>query len=86
MKSITVTVDDAVYQAAETEATRRHATVSEVAQEALKAMVSGTAQLPNGEAAEREQRIRLVDLLEQCQIDLTERPNREATYAGRRFH
>jgi hypothetical protein len=27
-----------------------------------------------------------VDLLEQCQIDLTERPTREATYAHRRFH
>jgi hypothetical protein len=38
------------------------------------------------ETAERKQRLRLVDLLEQCQLDLTERPTREATYAHRRFH
>ena len=86
MKTVTLTIEDEIYQAAEAEAARRQTTVGEVVQEALQALAKGKAPSEGAEQTEREQRLRLVDLLEQCGIDLTERPTREATYAQRRFH
>ena len=86
MKTVTLTIEDEIYQAAEAEAARRQTTVGQVVQEALRSMARGEAPGEAAEQTEREQRLRLVDLLEQCGIDLTERPTREATYAHRRFH
>lgn len=86
MKTVTVSIEDEIYQAAEAEAARRQTTVGEVVQEALRTMAAGKAPDEVAEQTEREQRLRLVDMLEQCRIDLTERPTREATYAHRRFH
>ena len=86
MKTVTLSIDDEIFQAAEAEAARRQSTVGEVVQQALRTMVGGKTPDPAAEQTEREHRLRLVDMLEQCQIDLTERPTREATYAHRRFH
>ncbi len=86
MKNITVSVDDDVYHAARVAAARRRTSVSAFVREGLRQLARGRNPGGLAEKAERQQRLRLVDLLEQCQIDLTERPTREATYAHRRLH
>ena len=86
MKNITVSVDDEVYHAARVAAARQKTSVSAYVREALAEFAGKRQARPAAEAAERKQRLRLVRLLEQCKLDLTERPTREATYAHRRFH
>jgi hypothetical protein len=86
MKTLTFAIEDELYRKAESEAARRQTTVDVLAREALQALTEGRPLSRAEEEAEQQQRLRLVDLLEQCQIDLTERPTREATYAHRRFH
>jgi len=86
MKIVTVAVEDKLYEKAESAASRRHMTMGDLVREALRAAADGRAPSAAQEQAEQQQRMRLVDLLEQCQIDLTERPTREATYASLRFH
>jgi predicted HicB family RNase H-like nuclease len=76
-------VDDKVYQAVCLEAARRNISVSGLAQQALLSMVAVKTTTLGVKKSEKEQRLRLVDLLEQCQIDLTEQPKRKATYARR---
>lgn len=83
---MTVSVDDEVYHAARVAAARRKISVSALVREALTALAGKRKPKPLAEEAEREQRLRLVELLEQCQLGLTERPTREATYAHRHFH
>jgi hypothetical protein len=60
--------------------------VSAFVREALLGLAGKRRREPVAEKAEKAQRLRLVELLEQCQLDLTERPTREATYAHRRYH
>ena len=60
--------------------------MSAFVREALLGRAGKRARQPLDERAEKQQRLRLVELLERCQLDLTERPTREATYAHRRFH
>jgi Arc/MetJ-type ribon-helix-helix transcriptional regulator len=86
VKNITVSVDDEVYHAARVAAARQRTSVSAYVREALVELAGQRRTRPAAEAVEREQRLRLVELLEQCKLDLTERPTREATYAHRRFH
>lgn len=86
MKTLTLAIEDDFYQKAEAEAARRNTTLDVLAREALLALTEGRPLSQAEEKSEQAQRLRLVDLLEQCQIDLTERPTREATYAHRRFH
>jgi plasmid stability protein len=86
VKNITVSVDDQVYHDARVAAAQKGTSVSAVVREALVRYTKGHAPAPLAAAAEHKQRLRLVKLLEQCQIDLTERPTREATYAHRRVH
>ncbi len=86
MKTVTLAIEDELYRKAESEAARRQTTVDGLAREALQALTEGRRLSGAEEEAEREQRLRLVDLREKCRIDLTERPTREATYAHRRFH
>jgi hypothetical protein len=86
MKTLTLALEDELYSKAESEAARRRTTVDVMAREALQALTEGRPLSRAEEEAELQQRLRLADLLEQCQIDLTERPTREATYAHRRFH
>lgn len=84
MKNITVSVDDKVYYAARVAAAQQKTSVSAFVRKALVGLNQKSKTLVAD--AEPEQRLRLVDLLEKCQLDLTERPTREATYAHRRFH
>jgi hypothetical protein len=86
VKNITVSVDDEVYYAARVAAARQRTSVSAFVREALLGLAGKRARQSLAEQAEKEQRLRLVELLERCQLDLTERPTREATYAHRRFH
>jgi hypothetical protein len=86
VKNITVSVDDEVYHAARVAAARQKTSVSAYVREALIEFAGKRRARPAAEAVERKQRLRLVQLLEQCKLDLTERPTREATYAHRRFH
>jgi plasmid stability protein len=86
VKNITVSVDDEVYHAARVAAAQHKTSVSAFVRQALIGLSQQRGAKPMAQAAERKQRLRLVDLLEQCQLDLTERPTREATYAHRRFH
>lgn len=86
MKNITVSVDDEVYHAARVAAAQQKTSVSAFVREALIGLARKHGAKPMAPEAEREQRLRLVDLLEKCQLDLTEPPTREATYAHRRFH
>jgi hypothetical protein len=85
VKNITVSVDDEVYHQARVEAARRRTSVSAVVRRVLVELATGR-DVAGNEGKEFEQRQRLVDLLEECNLGLTERPTREATYAGRRFH
>ena len=86
MKTISLTVDEKTWRSARKLAAARDTSVDALVREALAGMVGNQPVLATAGAAEKEQRLRLVNLLEQCQIDLTERPTREATYARRRFH
>ena len=86
VKNITVSVDDEVYHAARVAAARRKTSVSAFVREALQGLAGKRQRQPLAEQVEQKQRLRLVELLEQCHLDLTERPTREATYAHRRFH
>lgn len=86
MKEITLSVEDAVYETAQAEAARRSSSVSALLQKYLAALAQGRVPAPETQAAEQTSRKRLVELLKECKIDLTERPTREATYAHRRFH
>jgi len=79
-------VDDGLYHAARVAAARRKSSVTAFVREALQGLAGKGRREPGAEQVEQEQRLRLVELLEQCQLDLTERPTREATYAHRRFH
>ena len=84
VKNITVSVDDKVYYAARVAAAQQKTSVSAFVRKALVGLNQKSKTLATD--AEPEQRLRLVDLLEKCQLDLTERHTREATYAHRRFH
>jgi predicted metalloprotease with PDZ domain len=81
-----VSVEDEIYHAARVAAARQRTSVSAFVREALSGLAGKPGRQPLAEQAEKEQRLRLVELLEQCHLDLTERPTREATYAHRRFH
>jgi plasmid stability protein len=82
MRTVNLTLDDSLWKEARVEAARRDMSVSALMREALGGLLRGA----QSRKMEEKQRGRLVDLLEECQIDLTERPTREATYAGSRFH
>lgn len=82
MKTVNLTLDESLWKEARVEAARRDVSVSALMREALGGLLHGA----QSRKMEESQRRKLVDLLEECQIDLTERPTREGTYAGKRFH
>ncbi len=86
VKNITLTVDDQSYRAARRVAAERDTSVSAMVREYLASLAAGRNPQAASERAEKKQRLRLVDLLEQSKLDLTGRPTREASYAHRRFH
>jgi len=86
MKNITVSVDDEIYHAAREEAARQRTSVSAYVRQALVDFANRRQPGETRRNQENAQRQHLVDLLEQCNLDLTERPTREAAYADRRFH
>jgi len=82
MKTVNLTLDEDLWREARMEAARRDVSVSALMRVALSRLLRDS----EDQTAEQAERELLVDLLETCQIDLGERPNREATYAGPRFH
>ena len=85
MKTVSIPVDHATWQAATQAAEVQHTTLGE--------MVAGfvqkiAAQQPplEGQARRAQARKALVDALTDCQAVVGETPTRERTYAGRRFH
>ena len=75
MKIVHLTLDDNLWKQVRSEAAKRDMSVSKLMCEALASLVRGA----DNRQMESKQRDRLVDLLEQCQIDLTGKPTREAT-------
>lgn len=82
VKNITVSVDEQIYHAARVEAARRQTSLSACVREYLEKFARGESS--GGEKASESGE--LVDLLEQCNLSLSESPSREETYADRRFH
>lgn len=88
MKSITLTLDDALYEAVETEASRRQTSVSAVVEGCLRTLrPSRPAARPdrNEEEEERRNREDLVRSLAACKLELGYPPTRERTYEGGRY-
>ncbi len=88
MKNITLSVEDGIYHSARVAAAERKTSVSAIVRNTLAELAGKETRLADAKAAgaEKRQRLKLVKLLEQSEIDLTERPTREASYAHRRFH
>lgn len=87
MRSITVTVDDDVYRAVETEASKHQTSVSALVESCLRNLGHGRpAARPDWtEEDDRRNREELVRLLRACKLELGDRPSREKTYEGGRF-
>jgi plasmid stability protein len=85
VKNITLSVDDAVYQAARVEAAKRHRSLSGIVRAYLNAFVQGTAPVLPAPEADRENREKLVRLLSECRLELGFKPSRTKTYEGGRF-
>lgn len=84
MKTVTIEVEDAAWEAAEKAAREANADVSRLVQDYLVRVAEGTAlMLPAAEFASRK---RLLELLKECNIALDGRPTRESFYTDRRFH
>jgi post-segregation antitoxin (ccd killing protein) len=82
MKTVNLTLDEELWREARMEAARRDVSVSAL----MRAALSRLLREGEGTDVEREERERLVDLLDACRIDLDGRPTREGTYADARFH
>jgi hypothetical protein len=82
VKNITLSVDDAVYQAACVEAAKRHRSLSGIVRAYLNAFAQGTAPVLPAPEADRE---KLVGLLSECRLELGYKPSRAKTYEGGRF-
>jgi len=87
MKNITLTVDDTVYAAAETEASKRQTSVSALVERYLRTLGRGQSVVrPDwNKKEERKNREELVRLLRECKLELGYKPSRENTYEGGRF-
>ena len=84
MKTVSITVDDATWEAAETAAAEAKTDVNALVQEYVIRLASGISWVsPTGEVASRK---RLLELLKECNIALDGRPTRESFYTDRRFH
>ncbi len=84
MKTVSISVEETVWEAAQQMAAQAHLDVSGLVQDYLGRLASGTVALPSaGEAASRK---RLLDLLKECNLALDGRPTRESFYTDRRFH
>jgi hypothetical protein len=87
MKSITLTVDDDVYEAVATKANKHQTSVSALVEGYLRTLGQGGTPLrPDwNEEEERKNREELVRLLSECKLELGYKPSREKTYEGGRF-
>lgn len=85
MKNITLSVDDAVYQAARVEAAKRRRSLSGIVRAYLNAFAQGTAPVLPAPESDRENREKLVRLLGECRLELGYKPSRAHTYEGGRF-
>ncbi len=87
MKTVSITVDDDVYAAVETEASKRRTSVSALVESYLRTLGQGRPVLrPKwNEEEERKNREELVRLLRECKLELGYKPSRERTYEGGRF-
>jgi len=84
MKTVSIEVDESVWQAAQEAATRAQSELSTLLKEYLERLANGAAVCPA--EAERTSRKRLLELLQECNIALDGRPTRESFYTNRRFH
>ena len=85
MKNITLSIEDEVYRQARVVAAQQGASVSALVRGYLASLTSRSATTDRKQRAENASRKRLVKLLSECEIDLSQRPARDATYAHRRF-
>ena len=85
MKTVSVSVDEATWQAANEAAAVQHTTLDLLLAGFLKDVAARTQ---NGSDAERRAHARkeLVKALRQCNAIVGEQPTRERTYSDRRFH
>ena len=86
MKTISVTVDDAAWEAVQRSARAQGKRVSDLVSNAVVSLAtSGTSTAPS-----REQRRQVLDKLweriDTCNVEIGERPTRARTYDGPRFH
>jgi hypothetical protein len=84
MKTVSLAVDEDIWEAAQQKAAQAHLELSSLVQDYLGRLASGTMALPSaGEAASRK---RLLELLKECNLALDGRPTRESFYTDHRFH
>ena len=84
MKTVSITVEDEVWEAAEQKAAQVQRDVPGLVQDYLGGLAQGTVALPA--AREAASRRRLLELLKECHLALDGRPTRESFYTDRRFH
>ncbi|MGO9199683.1 MAG: hypothetical protein ACLQM8_03980 [Limisphaerales bacterium] len=84
MKTVSLAVDEDIWEAAQQKAAQANLELSSLVQDYLGRLASGTMALPSaGEAASRK---RLLELLKECNLALDGRPTRESFYTDHRFH
>lgn len=84
MKTVSITVEDATWEAAEKAAAQAETSVGKLVEDYVSQLASGNIWAsPVVEAASRK---RLLALLKECNIALDGRPTRESFYTDRRFH
>jgi hypothetical protein len=84
VKTLSITVEEDVLQAAEHAAAIAHTDLNALLADYLRRLASGSALWPD--AVETSSRRRLLDLLKECRIALDGRPTRESCYTDHRFH
>jgi hypothetical protein len=84
MKTVSIEVEDAAWEAAEKAAREANTDVKGLVQDYLVRVAEGTAPIPT--LSETASRMRLLELLKECNIALDGRPTRESFYTDRRFH
>jgi hypothetical protein len=84
MKTVSIAVDEGLWEAAEQAAAKAHTDVNALLRDYLGRLASGAPPWP--EPPEAASRKRLLDLLKECRIALDGRPTRESFYTDRRFH
>ena len=84
MKTVSISIDDATWQAAAMVAARQQTTLDALVTGLVKKVAAGEPQ--TDEAQDAAERKELVKALAACKLILREKPTREKTYSDRRFH